>query len=46
MNRQQAKELLPIMQAFAEGKIIQFRTNNISKWIKTMLQIENNLKDY
>lgn len=35
MNRQQAKELLPIMQAFAEGKVIQFRTNNISKWIET-----------
>lgn len=25
MNRQQAKELLPIIQAFAEGKTIQFR---------------------
>ena len=35
MNRQQAKELLPIMQAFAEGKTIEFRTNAISKWIET-----------
>lgn len=35
MNREQAKELLPIMQAFAEGKTIEFRTNSISKWIET-----------
>lgn len=35
MNRQQAKELLPIIEAFAEGKIIQVRTNSISKWIET-----------
>jgi hypothetical protein len=31
MNRQEAKELLPIIQAFAEGKTIEFRTNSISK---------------
>ena len=35
MNRQEAKELLPIIQAFAEGKTIEFRTNSISKWIET-----------
>lgn len=35
MNRQQAKELLPIIQAFVEGKTIEFRTNSISKWIET-----------
>lgn len=35
MNRQEAKELLPIMQAFVEGKTIEFRTNSISKWIET-----------
>lgn len=35
MNRKQAKELLPIIQAFAEGKIIEFRTNSISRWIET-----------
>ena len=35
MNRQQAKELLPIVQAFVEGKTIEFRTNSISKWIET-----------
>lgn len=28
MIREQAKELLPIMQAFVDGKAIQFRTNN------------------
>ena len=32
MNRQQAKELLPIIQAFAEGKIIQSRRIN-GRWI-------------
>ena len=32
MIREQAKELLPIIQAFAEGKTIQFRTNNRS-WV-------------
>lgn len=26
MNRKQAKELLPIIQAFAEGKIVQFKS--------------------
>ena len=32
MTREEAKELLPIIQAFAEGKTIQFRTNNRS-WV-------------
>lgn len=32
MNRQQAKELLPIIQAFAEGKIIRFYTME-SGWV-------------
>lgn len=32
MNRQQAKELLPIIQAFAEGKTIEFR-NSLGVWI-------------
>ena len=32
MNRQQAKDLLPIIQAFAEGKIIQFK-NAFGNWI-------------
>ena len=32
MTREEAKELLPIIQAFTEGKPIQFRTNNRS-WV-------------
>ena len=28
MTREEAKELLPIMQAFAEGKTLQYRVNN------------------
>ena len=31
MNRQQAKELLPIIQAFAEGKVIQVKGLN-NRW--------------
>ncbi len=46
MNRQQAKELLPIMQAFAEGKTIEFRTNNISKWIETTTPAFDLLHEY
>lgn len=34
MNRQQAKELLPIIQAFAEGKTIQSRyINGSNTWL-------------
>lgn len=33
MNRQQAKELLPIIQAFAEGKTVQYKTEK--EWIQT-----------
>ena len=32
LTRERAKELLPIIQAFTEGKTIQFRTNNKS-WV-------------
>ena len=32
MTRELTKELLPIIKAFAEGKTIQFRTNNRS-WV-------------
>lgn len=32
MTREVTKELLPIIKAFAEGKTIQFRTNNRS-WV-------------
>lgn len=31
MDRQEAKELLPIIQAYAEGKVIQVKDNNIWK---------------
>lgn len=34
MNRQQAKELLPIIQAFSEGKTIQYNCENENpQWI-------------
>lgn len=32
MNRQEAKELLPVIQAFAEGKTVQFK-NSFEDWI-------------
>lgn len=32
MNRQQAKELLPIIQAFAQGKTIQYRRGDVD-WV-------------
>ena len=35
MTRKEAKELLPIIQAFVDGKTIEARTNSISKWIET-----------
>jgi hypothetical protein len=34
MNRQEAKELLPVIQAFVEGKTIEVRVGNDS-WVKT-----------
>ena len=38
MNREQAKKLLPIIQAFADGKAIEVRSNskyNPGEWIET-----------
>lgn len=32
MDRQQAKELLPIIQAFAEGETIEFRNKSFKEW--------------
>lgn len=32
MDRKQAKELLPIIQAFAEGKTIEFRNKSFKEW--------------
>lgn len=34
MNRQQAKELLPIIQAYAEGKTLEYR-KGYGEWIET-----------
>lgn len=34
MTREEAKELLPIIQAFAEGKIVQYK-NSFDKWSDT-----------
>ena len=35
MNRQQAKELLPIIQAFAEGKEIMYRNKGLNEgWME------------
>ena len=33
MNRERAKELLPIIQAFAEGKTVQHRSGENLQWI-------------
>ena len=44
MTREEANELLPIIQAFAEGKTIQVRINNDSSWtdlLDTKLEISN-----
>ena len=44
MTREETKKLLPIMQAFAEGKTIQVRINNDSSWTNLLdnkLEISN-----
>ena len=43
MNRQQAKELLPIIQAFTEGKTIERKgiLDNESKWCEVLLPTFN-----
>ena len=35
MTREEAKKLLPIIQAFAEGKEIEYYDCNDDDWIKT-----------
>ena len=35
MTREQAKELLPIIQAFAEGKMIQDKIDGLTDWVDT-----------
>lgn len=49
MNRQQAKELLPIIQAFAEGKTIEVRYKskyNPGEWIETTIPSFDNSHEY
>lgn len=41
MDRQQAKELLPIIQAFAEGKTIEFRERGCTLWTESISPIFN-----
>ena len=35
MTREEAKELLPIIKAFAEGKKIEYHDDNDDEWIET-----------
>lgn len=49
MNRQQAKDLLPIIQAFAEGKTIEVRYKskyNPGEWIETTIPAFDNSHEY
>lgn len=46
MNRQQAKELLPIIQAFANGKVIEVRPNSSRKWKETTTPTFDGFHEY
>ena len=47
MTREQAKKLLPVIQAFAEGKIIQCKTHNETEWSDIeKASFNTNLCDY
>ena len=35
MTREEAKELLPIIKAFAEGKMIQDKIDGLTDWVDT-----------
>ena len=39
MNRERAKELLPIIQAFAEGKTIQYQGNLSDTWSSDVITL-------
>lgn len=41
MNRAQAKELLPIIQAFVKGKTIEFRERGCTLWTESISPIFN-----
>lgn len=46
MNRQQAKELLPIIQAFAEGRAIELK-DSYGKWVESdLLAFDLSPKNY
>lgn len=46
MNREQAKELLPIIQAFAEGKTIELK-DSYGKWVESdLLAFDLSPKNY
>lgn len=46
MNRQQAKELLPIIQALAEGKIIEVKSKSGTEWVETNNPILDKFHEY
>ena len=46
MDRQQAKELLPIIQALAEGKIIEIKSKSDIEWVETSNPIFDKYHDY
>lgn len=39
MTRREAKELLPVIQAFAEGKKIEYHNDNDDEWIETLTPV-------
>lgn len=41
MNREQAKKLLPIIQAFVKGKTIEFRERGCTLWAESISPIFN-----
>ena len=41
MNREQAKELLPIIQAYVKGKTIEFRERGCTLWTESISPIFN-----
>lgn len=46
MNREQAKKLLPIIQAFAEGRTIELK-DSYGKWVKSdLLAFDLSPKNY
>ena len=45
MTREEAKEMLPVIQAFAEGKAIQFKIEGFTDWTNVdTINLESNSK--